>query len=79
MKILIQNPFSKLYQGEGDSVYVTTISGDAEILPGHSLFSSIITGKVRVKDGKVLKFELDLGDKKGILHTDGKEVVILVT
>lgn len=77
MKVLIQNPFSKIYQDDADSVYVTTVSGDTEILPGHAYFSSIITGKVMVKANGVVKAELDLGEKKGILHTDGKKVIIL--
>ncbi|MCS7213362.1 MAG: hypothetical protein NZ927_03980 [Candidatus Calescibacterium sp.] len=78
MKLLVQNPYSKIYYGDVDSVYVTTTVGDAEILEEHAKLSSIVVGKIKLKEkGGTLK-EIDLQGRQGILHTDGKEIFILI-
>lgn len=78
MKVLVQNPYSKIYYGDVDSLYVTTVVGDAEILEEHAKFSSIVVGKIKLKEkgGKIK--EIDLEGRQGILHTDGKEIFILI-
>lgn len=78
MVVLIQDPNAKIYQGEVTSIYVTTPLGDTEILEGHALFSSIVSGKVKLKEKNGKQVEIDLGGRRGILYTDGKRALILI-
>jgi F0F1-type ATP synthase epsilon subunit len=89
MKIKIISPDRKLYEGECVSVYVTTELGDAEILEKHAEFVAIIKGKIKVRkrgekieDEKVgakkEEEEIDLGSRKALFYTNGKEINIFV-
>lgn len=78
MEVLIQNPYSKLYQGEAISVSVVTPFGAAEILENHAKFSAIVFGNVKIKERDGVYKEIDLEGKMGILHTDGKNILILI-
>jgi F0F1-type ATP synthase epsilon subunit len=91
MRIKIISPDRKLYEGECVSVYVTTELGDAEILEKHAEFVAIIKGKIRIREKqkgekieeekvgvKKEEEEIDLGSRKALFYTNGKEINIFV-
>ena len=90
MRIKIISPDKKLYEGECVSVYVTTELGDAEILEKHAEFVAIIKGKIRIREkqkgekmeeekaGAKKEEEIDLGTRKALFYTNGKEINIFV-
>lgn len=90
MRIKIISPDRKLYEGECVSVYVTTELGDAEILEKHAEFVAIIKGKIRIREkqkgekmeeekpGAKKEEEIDLGTRKALFYTNGKEINIFV-
>jgi hypothetical protein len=91
MRIKIISPDRKLYEGECVSVYVTTELGDAEILEQHAEFVAIIKGKIKVRGkekgekmeeekvgAKKEEEEIDLGSRKALFYTNGKEINIFV-
>ncbi len=78
LRISILSPSQNIFEGEGTSVYIKTLSGDAEIFQKHADFISIIVGEVRIKAQGGEEKKIDLGTKKAIFYTNGKIVKIFV-
>lgn len=77
LKISILSPSQSIFEAEVNSVYIRTFSGDAEILPNHADFVSVIAGKIRMKSQDGEK-EIDLGMRNALFYTNGKVVKIFV-
>ena len=71
----IITPQSKVYSGEADEVIVPTVTGEIGILPNHiSLFTQILPGELRVKNGGKTDFFAIMG---GYLEVTNNQVSVL--
>ncbi len=78
MKVEVMTMEKKLYEGECISVYLKTLAGDAEILENHAEFVAIARGKVKLKQKDGKQSEIDIGQRRAIVHTRKNHLKIFI-
>jgi len=75
MQIKVIKQDEKIFEGKAQKVYARTEEGDVEILDQHAKFIGILSGrKIKLDES----MEIDIGNSKALLFTDGNEVYIFV-
>ena len=75
LSLTILTPQSQIFSGEADEVIAPTAGGEIGILPNHvSLFTQILPGELRVKNGGKTDFFAIMG---GYLEVTNNQVSVL--